>query len=59
MKEAVLFDLGGTLAEYFDLNDFPDILRETILRVQEFLLENGVIDVPPRDLWRRVEAEEF
>lgn len=37
-KDAVLFDLGGTLAYYYEMPEFADLLRRSIAEVQEYLL---------------------
>ncbi len=34
MKKVILLDLGGTLIEYFDIKDFPNILRQAIIGTQ-------------------------
>lgn len=38
MKNAVLFDLGGTLANYFERSEFPDILRQAIAEETDYIL---------------------
>ena len=51
MKEFVLFDLGNTLVRYYDLPDYPPILRAAIGEVASFL--GAETD------WVRVAAEDF
>jgi hypothetical protein len=36
MKNTVLFDLGGTLAQYFERFEFPGILKQAITEVQNY-----------------------
>ncbi|MEM3536773.1 MAG: HAD family hydrolase [Candidatus Bathyarchaeia archaeon] len=56
---AVLFDLGNTLAFYFDRNEFPAILRQAIIQVQSFLDSKGMLNVSPSEMWRRVQKEDY
>lgn len=51
MKEFVLFDLGNTLVRYYDLPDYPPILRAAVAEVASFL--GAETD------WPRVPAENF
>jgi len=39
MKSTVLFDLGGTLARYFEKSEFPEILKQAITEVQNYLAD--------------------
>ena len=57
MKRYVLFDLGGTLVEYFDRPQFPGILREAIAGVRDCLRAEGLLRVSEEEMWQRVEAE--
>ena len=41
-KPILLFDLGGTLVEYYRRSDFPPILREAIDRVAETVAAAGL-----------------
>ena len=51
MKEFVLFDLGNTLVSYYDLPDYPPILRAAISKVEKY--------VGTKADWVRVAAEDF
>jgi len=60
-RTAVLFDLGGTLAYYYEMLDFPGLLEQAITEVQEYLLKEGKLLQPPlgaEELIRRVRQED-
>ena len=57
MKRVILLDLGGTLVEYFDIKDFPHILRQAIIGTHNLLIQKGLIDTQVKDIWPRVEKE--
>jgi len=59
MKKAVLFDLGGTLVEYYTSAEFPEILSAAIREVRECLREAGSLAVSVEDIWARVEKENY
>ena len=58
MKNTVLFDLGGTLAQYFERSEFPDILEQAITDVQNYLRQKGLLSISPEAMWRRVGDED-
>lgn len=58
MKRAVLFDLGGTLVEYYTKADFPGILEEAIGEVEGYLRHLDLLRVTPQALWQRVSGED-
>jgi putative hydrolase of the HAD superfamily len=58
MKKAVLFDLGGTLVEYYRRAEFPGILEEAIGEVEGYLRQLDLLRVPPQALWQRVRNED-
>lgn len=58
MKKAVLFDLGGTLVEYYTRAEFPGVLEEAIGEVEECLRHLDLLRVPPEALWQRVRDED-
>jgi putative hydrolase of the HAD superfamily len=58
MKEAVLFDLGGTLVEYYTKAEFPGILEEAIGEVEGYLRQLDLLRLPPQALWQRVRDED-
>ena len=51
MKDVVLFDLGNTLVEYYQMPDFPAILRQAMGEVEEV--------VGAKADWERVKVEDF
>jgi hypothetical protein len=53
LKDTILFDLGGTLAHYFERAQFPEVHRQFIHRIHEELLERDLLDVTPETMWRR------
>ncbi|NPV09724.1 MAG: HAD family hydrolase [Anaerolineae bacterium] len=57
-KRAVLFDLGGTLVEYYRREEFPQVLREALGEVGVRLRARGLQVPPPDRLWRQAEAED-
>ena len=59
MKNAVLFDLGNTLVQYFEKSEFPDILEQAIAEVQNYLHQKGLLSVSPEAMWRRVRDENY
>jgi putative hydrolase of the HAD superfamily len=58
MKKAVLFDLGGTLVEYYTRAEFPGILEEAIGEVERYLRHLDLLRVLPEALWQRVRDED-
>jgi putative hydrolase of the HAD superfamily len=58
MKNTVLFDLGGTLAQYFGRAEFPALLRQAIGEVQRHLRRHGLLRVSPDAMWRGVANED-
>lgn len=59
MKDAVLFDLGNTLVRYYERDEFPEILKESIIRVGRYLAGAGGFDPEDAALWERVEGENY
>jgi len=58
VKHAVLFDLGGTLAHYFEGSEFPGVLGQAITEVREALRRRGLLHVSSEVMWRRVQDED-
>jgi putative hydrolase of the HAD superfamily len=58
MRNAVLFDLGGTLVDYYRRDEFPGILRAAIAGVRQALEQAGRPVEPLGALWPRVAAED-
>jgi putative hydrolase of the HAD superfamily len=53
----VLFDLGGTLVEYYKASEFPDILEHAMNDIQQLLFEKMAVTYEQDELWHRVEEE--
>lgn len=53
----ILFDLGNTLVEYYELAAFPGILRSAISETTNYLRQHGIVDRPQDELEQRVAAE--
>jgi putative hydrolase of the HAD superfamily len=58
MKKAVLFDLGGTLAYYYERSEFPEILRQSIAEVKAYLNEHDILNVSPDEVACRLREED-
>jgi putative hydrolase of the HAD superfamily len=58
LRRIILFDLGGTLAHYYDMSDFPFILQQAIREVQFYLDEKGLLTVTPELIAARVKQED-
>lgn len=54
--KALLFDLGGTLVEYYRKEEFQDILERAMNDIQQILFEKMAI-IFDDDLWKRVDEE--
>jgi len=59
LKKAVLFDLGGTLVQYFEREEFPNILRKAIFNVKKYLEQHDLLIVSENDIWQRVMNENY
>jgi putative hydrolase of the HAD superfamily len=57
LKKAVLFDLGNTLAQYYDQSEFPAILEQGISNVADHLKSLGIPTISKSDLSERVRQE--
>ena len=57
MKNVILFDLGDTLLQYYTRAEFPEILRQAITEVQDYLRQEDLLNVSSKSVWRRVEEE--
>lgn len=57
MKDAVLFDLGNTLVQYWRSAEFPALLERAIAGVSEELAQVGLRHVAPQETWQRVQQE--
>lgn len=54
----MLFDLGGTLAHYYRRDEFPGVLRRSIVRATEALRQKGLLCVPEDEIWPRAQSED-
>lgn len=59
MKDTVLFDLGNTLAYYFERHEFPEILKQAITEVQTHLRKKNLLHVASEVMWSRVKEENY
>ena len=57
-KDTILFDLGGTLAYYYEISEFPHILEQAVAEVQDYLLKEGVLTVSSEEISQRVREED-
>ena len=55
--KAVLFDLGGTLVQYYGRSQIPEVLEQAITEVQNYLLRQDRLLVSPEAIWQAVEEE--
>ena len=58
-KTVVLFDLGGTLVEYYDTGEFLPILEAAVQDVSCSLRERGVAPPAWDDVWQRTLDENY
>jgi putative hydrolase of the HAD superfamily len=58
LNRAVLFDLGGTLVDYFSRAEFPGVLEEAITGIRRYLRQRDLLHVSSELLWQRVQAED-
>jgi putative hydrolase of the HAD superfamily len=57
VKDAVLFDLGNTLVQYWRSAEFPVLLAKAIAGVSEELAQAGLQHVAPQEIRHRVQQE--
>lgn len=56
-KKAFLFDLGGTLIKYYNREEFPEILKQSINHVRDFLSEKYLLKISESEIWKKVKEE--
>ena len=56
--KAILFDLGNTLVSYYRRYEFPDILKQAIINVNNFLFRNEC-SITDDHLWQAVKEEDY
>ena len=59
MKSAVLFDLGGTLVQYYGRSEIPEVLREAITAVRDCLGQRGLLQVSEEEMRKRAAEEGY
>jgi putative hydrolase of the HAD superfamily len=59
MKNTILFDLGNTLVQYYYKAEFPDILKQAITEVTDYLNGKGLFKVSSESVWQRVKEEDY
>lgn len=57
--KAILFDLGNTLASYYTRDEFPPILRQSILEVRSELQQLGLLRLDSESMWQAVQEENY
>jgi putative hydrolase of the HAD superfamily len=57
-KKSILFDLGGTLAYFYEPYEFSGILQQAVADVREYLLQKGLLVVSNEEISRRVKEED-
>jgi len=57
MKNTILFDLGGTLVQYYDKPEYPEILEQALAEVRAFLDAGGLLHVSQEIMWQRAQEE--
>jgi putative hydrolase of the HAD superfamily len=58
VRKALLFDLGGTLVEYYTRAEFPSILKEAIGEVEGYLRHLDLLRERPEGFWQKVWEED-
>jgi len=59
MKKAVLLDLGNTLIHFFEISEFPQILKRCIAEVYNFLHHKNLVNLSYKEIWKRVNQENY
>jgi putative hydrolase of the HAD superfamily len=54
-----MFDLGGTLVRYYERSEFPTILEQGIVEVEQFLATHGLLAEGHEVVRARVGAEDY
>jgi putative hydrolase of the HAD superfamily len=57
MRGVVLFDLGGTLVQYYGRSEIPEVLQQAITEVQDYLCQRGLLQGTAEEIWGRVAEE--
>jgi FMN phosphatase YigB (HAD superfamily) len=58
MKNTILFDLGGTLAHYYERAEFSFILEQAIMETRDYLDQKGLLTVTLELILGRVKEED-
>ena len=59
MTKSFLFDLGNTLVQYFNREEFPGILAQAVTEVQDYLSNMGLLAVSEEEMWTQVRLEDY
>jgi len=59
MIDTLLFDLGGTLVEYYDRSQYDTVLGEALAEARVFLDERGLLNVSQESMWQRAQEENY
>jgi len=59
VTNSILFDLGNTLVQYFEIEEFPEILRKALTRVRDYLGEEEPLKVSPDEMWTKAKLEDY
>lgn len=57
-KNTILFDLGGTLAYYYEMSEFSQRLQECVIGVRDYLSREGLLVVSQEEISRKVREED-
>ena len=57
-EDTILFDLGGTLAYYYEMSEFPRILEQAIAEVRDYLSKENMLTVSLEESSQRVSDED-
>jgi putative hydrolase of the HAD superfamily len=55
--DTILFDLGATLAYYYEMPEFPYILQQAVAGLRDYLLKEGMLTVSQEETSQRVREE--
>jgi putative hydrolase of the HAD superfamily len=58
-KKFILFDLGNTLVQYYERNEFPEILKQAINEVHSFLNSKNLCKITTQEIWQRTKDENY
>ena len=59
LSRCILFDLGNTLVQYFNREEFAEILVQAVTEVQDYLSGVGLLAVSEEEMWAQVRLEDY